>query len=64
MTLRPAAETIAVLRRTLEQIAKELDPVSDAAALDELERIVLHRIAELEAAVAPAPDHRLANAAD
>lgn len=64
MNLRPNAETIVLLRLTLKQIEKELDPVSDVAALDELKRIVLHRIAELEAAVASAPDRSLANTAD
>jgi hypothetical protein len=48
MVPRPASETIAILRRTLEQIEKDLDPLLDAASFNELKRIVLSRIAELE----------------
>jgi hypothetical protein len=48
MVPRPAFETIAILRRTLEQIEKDLDPLLDAASFNELKRIVLSRIVELE----------------
>jgi hypothetical protein len=48
MIPRPASETIAILRRTLEQIEKDLDPLLDAVSFNELKRIVLSRIAELE----------------
>lgn len=45
---RPVSDTIAILHRTLEEIERDLDPVSDGMALSELKRIVLNRIAELE----------------
>jgi len=48
MVSRPASETIAILRRTLEQIEKDLDPLLDASPFNELKRIILTRIAELE----------------
>ena len=48
MVPRPASETIAILRRTLEHIEKDVDPLLDAAPFNELKRIVLSRIAELE----------------
>jgi hypothetical protein len=48
MVPRPASETIAILRRTLEQIEKDLDPLLDVVCFNELKRIVLSRIAELE----------------
>ena len=48
MVHRPAFETIAILRRTLEQIERDFDPVLDAGPLNELKRIILRRIAELE----------------
>ena len=54
MTVRPAAETIAILRRTLEQVETEVDSLSDTAAVDDLKSIVRRRIAELEAEVARA----------
>ncbi len=47
MLSRPALETIEILRRTLEQM--ERDPHFDAESMAELRRIVLNRIAELEA---------------
>lgn len=46
------------------QDASELFDKVARNVLDELKRIVLHRIAELEAAVASAPDRSLANTAD
>ena len=46
---RPATETIEILRRTLLEIERDIDPVADSASLVELKRIVLRRIAELEA---------------
>ena len=48
MVPRPAAETIATLRRTLLEVEAQLDPVSDAVSMAELKRIVLLRVAELE----------------
>ena len=47
MLPRPAMETIEILRRTLEQM--ESDPRFDAESMAELRRIVVNRIAELEA---------------
>jgi len=41
-------ETIAILRRTLEEIEKDLDPALDASSFNDLKQIVLRRIAELE----------------
>ena len=48
MPPRPVTETIAILQRTLDEIERDLDPVSDGMALGELKRIILNRIAELE----------------
>jgi hypothetical protein len=63
MVSRPAPDTIEILRRTLLEIERDLDPVSDAAALETLKRIILSRIAELEIqaasqaqVAAPAPE--------
>jgi hypothetical protein len=47
MLARPALETIETLRRTLEQM--ERDPRFDTESMAELRRIVVNRIAELEA---------------
>ncbi len=47
MLPRPALETIEILRRTLEQM--ERDPRFEAESMAELRRIVVNRIAELEA---------------
>ncbi len=47
MLSRPALETIETLRRTLEQM--EGDPHFDAESMAELRRIIVNRIAELEA---------------
>jgi hypothetical protein len=46
--LHPINDTIEVLRRTMMEVERDLDPVCDAAALSALKRIVLNRIAELE----------------
>lgn len=48
MSPRPVLDTIELLRRTLMEVERDLDPVSDAAALAALKRIVMNRIAELE----------------
>ena len=48
MPSRPSFDSIEVLRRTLMEVERDFDPVSDAAALSSLKRIVLNRIAELE----------------
>jgi hypothetical protein len=48
MPQRPSTETIEVLFRTLLEVEQQLDPVSDAASIAELKRIVLQRIAVLE----------------
>jgi len=45
---RPILETVEVLRRTLIEVERDLDPVTDASALNALKRIVMNRIAELE----------------
>ena len=50
VVLRPSYEAIDILRRTLIEVERDLDPVADAAALSELKRVVLNRIAELEMA--------------
>ncbi len=46
MPCRPVAETIESLHRTLLQI--EQDDAAHPESLDQLKRILLHRIAELE----------------
>lgn len=46
---RPAHETLESLRLTLLKIEQSAEPEQDAEALAELKRILLHRIAELEA---------------
>jgi hypothetical protein len=63
MVSRPVPDTIDILRRTLLEIERDLDPVSDASALETLKRIILNRIAELEIqaasqaqAAAPGPE--------
>ena len=62
MNLRPAQETLDSLRVTLQKLEQAVDPVSDGQDVAELKRILLNRIAELEALqalqpeeVAPAP---------
>jgi hypothetical protein len=46
---RPAHETLESLRLTLLKIEQSAEPEQDAEALTELKRILLQRIAELEA---------------
>jgi hypothetical protein len=46
---RPAHETLESLRLTLLKIEQDAEPEQDAEALAELKRILLQRIAELEA---------------
>jgi len=46
---RPAHETLESLRLTLLKVEQSADPEQDAEALAELKRILLQRIAELEA---------------
>jgi hypothetical protein len=46
---RPAYETLESLRLTLLKVEQSADPDQDAEALAELKRILLQRIAELEA---------------
>ena len=48
MSPRPVLDTIEILRRTLMEVERDLDPVADASALAGLKRIVMNRIAELE----------------
>ncbi len=48
MSPRPVLDTIELLRRTLMEVERDLDPVTDAPALAALKRIVMNRIAELE----------------
>jgi hypothetical protein len=62
MPRRPTADTIEVLRRTLLEVEQQLDPVSDAASIAELKRIVLQRVAELE--VEQASDLQIASRLD
>jgi hypothetical protein len=49
MTLRSIPDTIEALRVILLKFEQALDPDFDQAALTELKRIILDRIAELEA---------------
>jgi hypothetical protein len=46
---RPAEETLESLRLTLLKVEQSAEPEQDAEALAELKRILLQRIAELEA---------------
>ena len=46
---RPAHETLESLRLTLLKVEQSAEPEQDAEALAELKRILLQRIAELEA---------------
>lgn len=52
---RPTESTIEALRLTIHQIEQTTDPSVDAVSVAELKRILLNRIAELEADQAPAP---------
>ena len=49
MKERPAQETLESLRLTLLKVEQGAEPEQDAEALAELKRILLQRIAELEA---------------
>ena len=62
MTARPARETLDSLGVTLQKLEQAIDPASGGQDVAELKRILLNRIAELEALealqpveVAPAP---------
>jgi hypothetical protein len=46
---RPAQETLDSLRLTLLKVEQSVEPDKDTEAMAELKRILLHRIAELEA---------------
>jgi hypothetical protein len=50
--LRPVVVTLESLHMTLHKVEQSADPTQDAAAIAELRRIFLRRIAELEAALA------------
>lgn len=52
MSIRPSVDIRRGLRVTLHRLEQRLDSVEHAEALAELKRIVLHRIAELDAAEA------------
>lgn len=52
MTLRSIPDTIEALRVILIEFEQALDPHYDQAALTELKRMILDRIAELEAELA------------
>jgi hypothetical protein len=49
MGSRPTENTIEALRLTIQQIEQTTDPSVDAQSVAELKRILLNRIAELEA---------------
>ena len=49
MLTRPSFDTLVNLRQTLMQLENQLDPSVDAVSIAELKRIVVQRIAELEA---------------
>jgi hypothetical protein len=53
MMIRPSNDVLESLRVTLQKLEHGLDPILDAAAMAELKRMVLLRIAELEAVDAP-----------
>ena len=48
MTIRPAGETLASLRLTLQNLEKTQGPNAGAEELAALKRILLQRIADLE----------------
>ena len=56
MNPRPARETLDSLRVTLQKLEQAADPVSDGQDVVELKRILLNRIAELEALEALQPE--------
>jgi hypothetical protein len=49
MVIRPSKDVLESLRVTLQKLEHGLDPTHDASAMAELKRMVLLRIAELEA---------------
>ena len=49
MVSRPTDDVLRLLRRTLQKLEHGLDPLHDAHVMAELKRMVLLRIAELEA---------------
>jgi hypothetical protein len=51
-TDRPTRDTIESLRLTLERVEQSIDPSADAQEIAELKRILLARIADLEAVTA------------
>jgi hypothetical protein len=65
MTARPSKETLESLRVTLQRLEQTIDPSADAQSLADLKRILLGRIAELEAlnALLPAASETHASAA-
>jgi hypothetical protein len=50
MVSRPSEDVLRLLRVTLQKLGHGLDPIHDAAAMTELKRLILLRIAELESA--------------
>jgi hypothetical protein len=53
---RPSPDTVESLRITLHKLELTLDPVQDAGAMAELKRVILLRIAELDAVRLPTDD--------
>jgi len=58
MTLRPTREAIENLRLTLQTLEQNFESVDDEPAMAEFKRILLSRIADLEAAEALEPADR------
>jgi hypothetical protein len=56
MTVRPAQETLASLRVTLQKLEQTTDLASDGRDVAELKQILLNRIGELEALQALQPE--------
>jgi hypothetical protein len=50
MVFWPSDDVLRLLRATLQKLENGLDPLHDAAAMAELKRLILLRIAELESA--------------
>jgi hypothetical protein len=50
MVSRPSDDVLRLLRVTLQKLGQGLDPLHDAAAMAELKRLILLRIAELKSA--------------
>jgi hypothetical protein len=55
MTVRPSKETLESLRITLQRLEQTVDPMADAQSLADLKRVILGRIADLEALNALSP---------